>query len=209
MPSHRLDAFIAGVFHNVGDLVSHHRQLLDKLYAIQLQEHPVITSITAALLDTLLNAREAYVAYIENYPMAVYRVEEEMESNATFADFLEVRLISARLTTLLINSWMQRASRHPGARRQDLHTHICRPILRLLRYWLSMEKVLMEASEGHEDWQSIPQLLGVIELLVRDSTPEMTRASQEVALLRSSSSLAAYPTNTMERCQDGVLEMRA
>jgi hypothetical protein len=64
----------------------------------------------------------------------------------------------------------------------------------------------MEASEGHADRQLIPQLLGVIELLIRESTPKMTRACQEVALLRSSSSLATYPTNVMERCQDGVLE---
>jgi hypothetical protein len=106
VPSERLDPFIAGVFHNVGDLVSYHRQLLDKLYVIQLQEHPAITSITAALLDTLLNAREAYAAYMENYPVAVYHVEEEMESNATFAEFLEVRLTSARSNTLLTTLWM-------------------------------------------------------------------------------------------------------
>src|SRR5712671_7217608 len=92
IPRDRLSSFITDVFHNFGDLHSQHRKLLDRLHAIQRDEHPVINSITAAVFDAALNWREAYMEYITNYPIAEYRIVDEMANNPTFKDFVEVRL---------------------------------------------------------------------------------------------------------------------
>jgi hypothetical protein len=91
VPPQRLAGFIADVFHNVAQLVHHHRRLLERLYAIQQDEHPVVHSVTAAVLDAFLNFRDAYLEYIPNYPIAAYRIEDEKASNPRFKEFHDVR----------------------------------------------------------------------------------------------------------------------
>jgi hypothetical protein len=92
IPRERLSAFITDVFHNFGAIHLHHRKLLDSLHAIQQDEHPVINSVTAAIFDAALNWREEYMEYITNYPIAEYRIVDEMENNPAFKEFVEVRL---------------------------------------------------------------------------------------------------------------------
>ncbi len=59
-------------------------------FHIQQEEHPVIRSVTAAVYDAVLNFREAYMEYIPNYPIAAYRIDEEMANNLAFKTFVEV-----------------------------------------------------------------------------------------------------------------------
>jgi hypothetical protein len=92
IPRERLSAFITDVFHNFGAIHLQHRKLLDRLHAIQLDEHPVINSVTAAIFDAALNWREEYIEYIPNYPIAEYRIVDEMANNPAFKEFVEVRL---------------------------------------------------------------------------------------------------------------------
>jgi len=94
VPRERLSIFITDVYHNFGALHSHHRKLLDRLHAIQRDEHPIINSVTAAIFDAALNWREEYMEYITNYPIAEYRIVDEMANNPTFKEFVEVRLQS-------------------------------------------------------------------------------------------------------------------
>lgn len=94
VPRDRLSLFITDVYHNFGALHSHHRKLLDRLHAIQREEHPVLNSVTAAIFDAALNWREEYMEYITNYPIAEYRIVDEMANNITFKEFVEVRLWS-------------------------------------------------------------------------------------------------------------------
>jgi RhoGEF domain len=91
IPRDRLSAFITDVFHNFDVLQLQHRRLLDRLHAIQRDEHPAIHSITAAIFDAAINWREAYMEYITNYPIADYRIDDEMANNSAFKDFVEVR----------------------------------------------------------------------------------------------------------------------
>ena len=92
IPRERLSAFITDVFHNFGAIHLQHRKLLDRLHTIQQDEHPVINSVTAAIFDAALNWREEYMDYITNYPIAEYRIVDEMANNPAFKDFVEVRL---------------------------------------------------------------------------------------------------------------------
>jgi RHO1 GDP-GTP exchange protein 1/2 len=92
IPRERLSAFITDVFHNFGAIHLQHRKLLDRLHVIQQDEHPVIHSVTAAIFDAALNWRDEYMEYITNYPIAEYRIVDEMGNNPGFKDFVEVRL---------------------------------------------------------------------------------------------------------------------
>jgi hypothetical protein len=92
IPRDRLSAFITDVYHNFGALHLQHRKLLDCLHVMQREEHPVIHSVSAAIFDAALNWREEYMEYITNYPIAEYRIVDEMANNPMFKEFVEVRL---------------------------------------------------------------------------------------------------------------------
>lgn len=64
--------------------------MLDRLHEIQREEHPVIHSITAAIFDAALNWRDAYMDFIPHYPIAAYRVDDEITTNLAFKTFVEV-----------------------------------------------------------------------------------------------------------------------
>ena len=90
IPRARLAQFLDDVFHNHHELYGHHRTLVDKLHHIQREEHPRIRTITAVVFDVALNFREAYMEYIPNYPIAAYRIDEEMATNPAFKSFVNV-----------------------------------------------------------------------------------------------------------------------
>ena len=95
IPRDRLDTFIRDVFHNFGELHAHHKRLLDQFFEIQREEHPIIRSVTAAMYDAVLNFRDAYLEYIPNYPIAAYRIDDEMENNPAFKAFVEASYLAA------------------------------------------------------------------------------------------------------------------
>ena len=92
IPQARLGQFLEDVFHNHDELYSHHRILVDKLHHIQREEHPRIRSITTVIFDAAPNFQEAYIEYISNYPIAAYRIDEEMATNPAFKAFVNVSL---------------------------------------------------------------------------------------------------------------------
>lgn len=92
IPRARLEQFLLDVFDNFADLHFHHRKLLEKLHQIQREEHPVIKSITAAMFDAALHFRPAYMEYVPNYPIAEYRIIDEMNNNPAFKMFVHVRI---------------------------------------------------------------------------------------------------------------------
>ena len=96
IPSQRLEQFIQDVFHNYRELYEHHDKLVEKFHLTQREQHPHIRSITAAVFDTALYFREAYMEYVPNYPIAAYRIDDEMANNPAFKTFVEVcgRLIA-------------------------------------------------------------------------------------------------------------------
>lgn len=96
-----MNGFITDVFHNFAELHSHHRKLLDQLHDIQRDEHPRIKSITAPMFDAALNFRDAYMEYIPNYPIAAYRIDDEMANNIDFKTFVDVRLVHLLRFTFL------------------------------------------------------------------------------------------------------------
>ena len=94
IPPDRLDQFIEDVFHNYGQVYEFHKKLVDELHEIQREQHPRINSITAAIFDAALNFRDAYMEYIPNYPIAAYRIDDEMANNLAFKTFVDVSRLS-------------------------------------------------------------------------------------------------------------------
>lgn len=90
IPRERLNQFINDVFHNFHELHVHHKRMVDQFHEIQREEHPTIRSISAPVFDAALNFREAYMEYVPNYPIAAYRIDDEMATNPAFKKFVEV-----------------------------------------------------------------------------------------------------------------------
>ncbi|PCH44559.1 Dbl homology domain-containing protein [Wolfiporia cocos MD-104 SS10] len=180
IPRDRLNQFIDEVFHNFAELHAHHRKMLNTFHEIQREEHPVIRSITAGVYDAVLNFREAYMEYIPNYPIAAYRIDDEMATNAAFKAFVES------------------CTRHPDARKLDMKAFINRPIPRLLRYELLLKGILEETPEGHEDRETIPQVLELIKALGKETEPGVVSAKQKVEVWRYNSNLVFKPGEAID-----------
>ena len=70
---------------------------------------------------------------------------------------------------------------------------INRPIPRLLRYELLLKGILEETPEGHEDRETIPQVLEVIKALGKETEPGVVSAKQKVEVWRYNSNLVFKP----------------
>ncbi|KAH9479303.1 Rho1 guanine nucleotide exchange factor 1 [Psilocybe cubensis] len=175
IPIERLNQFLTEVFHNFNELHAYHRRLMDKLHEIQREEHPVIRSITPAIFDAALNFREAYMEYIPNYPIAAYRIDDEMNNNPAFKQFVNHTV------------------RHPDAHRLDMKSFINRPIPRLLRYELLLQSILSETPPYHEDRSEIPTVIDLIKTLGRETEPGVISSKQKVELWKYSSNLVFKP----------------
>ena len=68
---------------------------MEKFHEIQREQHPNVRSVTAAVFDAALNWREAYMEYIPNYPIAAYRIDDEMANNPAFQTFVDVWIHSS------------------------------------------------------------------------------------------------------------------
>lgn len=175
IPRDRLPTFLQDVFHNFAELHGHHRRMLDSLYEIQREEHPFIRSITAPVFDAALNWRDAYLEYIPHYPIAAFRIDDEMANNASFKAFIE------------------QCTRHPDSRKLDLKAFINRPIPRLLRYELLLKSILEVTPPGHDDLEAIPNVLEVIKDLGKATEPGVQAAKQKVELWRYHADLVFKP----------------
>ncbi|KAF9038576.1 CNH domain-containing protein [Panaeolus papilionaceus] len=171
----RVDRFIDEVFHNYNELYEYHKKLVDKLHEIQREQHPEIHSITAPLYDAALHFHDAYMEYIPNYPIAAYRIDDEMVTNLSFKSFVD------------------QCVRHPDAHRLDMKNFINRPIPRLLRYELLLKGIMDETEPGHEDLDTIPNLIDVIKALGKESEPGVHAAKQKVEVWRYNTSLVFKP----------------
>ena len=90
IPHERLSSFLHDAYHNYVELLHLHRRLLESLHVIQRDEHPLIRSVTAPILDAALNWHDAYMEYVPNYPISHYRIDDEMQTNPAFKAFAEV-----------------------------------------------------------------------------------------------------------------------
>ena len=90
IPHERLEPFIRDAFRGFGELYAHHRSLSEQLFEIQREQYPIIRSATAPIRRVISNSRDAYLDYISNYPIAAYRIDDEIAKNPRFKAFVQV-----------------------------------------------------------------------------------------------------------------------
>lgn len=91
IPPQELDEFIEEVFGNISELRQCNRRLLDVLSVRQREQQPVIQRIGDVFLNAAADFRGVYPLYVGHLPVAEKRIKEEVEGNAEFRRFLEVR----------------------------------------------------------------------------------------------------------------------
>jgi hypothetical protein len=155
------------------------------------------------MFDAALNFRDAYMEYIPNYPIAAYRIDDEMANNIDFKTFVDVRLVLLLRFALL--TIMQQCIRHPDAHRLDMKSFINRPIPRLLRYELLLKGIMDETPATHEDREAIPQVLEIIKALGKETEPGVQSAKQKVQLWCYNSNLQFKPNESVVSLQEFFL----
>lgn len=88
---YRIDDFIDEIFGNILDLRECNRRLLEVLLVRQREAGHVIDRIGDVFLGAASDFRLAYPTYLGNLPLGEQKLKEEMEGNAKFRLFLEVR----------------------------------------------------------------------------------------------------------------------
>lgn len=84
---------------------------------------------------------------------------------------------------------------------------INRPIPRLLRYELLLKGIMDETEPGHEDLETIPNVIDVIKTLGKESEPGVASAKQKVELWRYNSNLQFNKGENVVSCFVQVNEL--
>jgi len=76
---------------------------------------------------------------------------------------------------------------------------INRPIPRLLRYELLLKGIVEETPEGHEDHETIPNVIDIIKSLGKETEPGVQTAKQKVEMWRYGANLVFKSGETIVR----------
>ena len=98
------------VFDSQQEVFSLHRKLLRYFQDIQFDEHPIIHSIGPTLLAFAREWEDVFTRYVQKYPTASRRVDEELGKNNALRAFVEVCLpilICLHVTNMLVVSACQ------------------------------------------------------------------------------------------------------
>ncbi|KAH9957979.1 CNH domain-containing protein [Lactifluus volemus] len=79
-----------------------------------------------------------------------------------------------------------------------MNNFVNRPVPRLTRYELLLKGIMEASTEGHEDHESIPQLIEVIKSLLKETEPGVTSANQKVELWLYNSNLVFKPGEVVD-----------
>jgi hypothetical protein len=81
---------------------------------------------------------------------------------------------------LLYKNFIERCSEDPRFRKRDFKTLLSRPITRLPRLKLILERVQNLTFEGHPDLETIPIVLTVLQDFIKSSEPGIAAAEDKV-----------------------------
>ena len=161
-----IDDFIDDVFGNILDLRECNRRLLETMYVRQREQSPIIHGIGDIFLDAATEFRLAYPNYVGHFPLAEKRMKDELEHNAEFCLFLEVRdfwFPPCAHILILLNK--QQCARHPDAHRLDLKHFLSRPAEHLQKYPITLEAIMNETTEGNPDADFLKEAIEAIKKL--------------------------------------------
>lgn len=158
----KLRPFIHEVFWNLGQISVHHEHMLTALFERQLDQHPLVQSVTDIILETCFQFQSEYESYIKHYPLAEERHRTELSRNKNYQAF------------------MQKCSQDPRVRKRDMITFLSRPVTRLPRLHLILEHIQKITQPGHPDLEDLPILLSILSDFLKSTQPGIAAAENRV-----------------------------
>jgi len=113
------------------------------------------------ILDAFLFTPE-YESYIKHSPLSLERHLKELDRNSRYKDFI------------------QSCSEDPRLRKRDFKTLVSRPVTRLPRLQLILERIQKGTDADHPDLETIPILLMVLRDFIKSSEPGIVAAEEKV-----------------------------
>ncbi|KAG1805037.1 uncharacterized protein HD556DRAFT_1328030 [Suillus plorans] len=160
--SDRLRPFVQEVFWNLGQIFVHHERMLAALFERQLDQHPLVQSVTDIVLETCFQFQADYESYIKHYPIAEERHRTELSRNKNYQVFI------------------QKCSQDPRMRKRDMITFLSRPVTRLPRLHLILEHIQKITEPGHPDLEDLPLLLNILSDFLKSTQPGIAAAENRV-----------------------------
>jgi hypothetical protein len=136
------------VFFNFDRILEHERGLRAALYERQREQHPVITSLMDIVLDVVLAFREDYESYIKvGYPFHTMLKRSSKIFGSTHP-LAEARHRREMRRSEAYQAFLSETGKDPRVKKRDLITFISRPITRLSRLNVILERVQKYTPEG-------------------------------------------------------------
>ncbi|KAI0264429.1 hypothetical protein BC834DRAFT_826441 [Gloeopeniophorella convolvens] len=158
----RRSTVVTQVFGGLDTILTHHRRMLAALFERQREQHPLVQSVTDVILGNVLQFGYVYETYIKHSPFSLAYHKQELERNNRYASFI------------------QGCSEDPRLKRRDFKALLSRPLTRLPRIKLIMERIEKLTPEGHDDRVAIPTLLSALQSYVKSSEPGIAAAEDKV-----------------------------
>ncbi|KAH9945453.1 uncharacterized protein BXZ73DRAFT_86925 [Epithele typhae] len=162
IPQSRARTFINEVFFNMEKILAHHQRMLDRLFERQLEQFPLVQSVTDIIMHYSLEFSQEYETYIKHYPIAEMRHRSELRRNQRYQDML------------------QQCAQDPRVRKRDIITFLSRPVTRLPRLELLLRTILKHTEPDHPDADEIPVALTVYSQVIKSTQPGIQAAEEKV-----------------------------
>ena len=144
-------------------------------------------SFDSPILDAFRFTPE-YESYIKHSPLSLELHRKELDRNPLYSDFI------------------RKCSEDPRLRKRDFKTLLSRPITRLPRLKLVLERIQKLTAADHPDLETIPIVLTVMQDFIKSSEPGIEAAEGKVnywalheTLVFSREEIIVSPTYIMTR----------
>ncbi|TIA88877.1 hypothetical protein E3P81_03291 [Wallemia ichthyophaga] len=171
IPQQRRQQFLRDAVFNLSNLVANHKRGLMRIFDRQNEEHPLIESVADLILRACIIWQDDYEAYIKHWPIQEATLKSEMQSNKAFAAHCEA------------------CSRHPKAQRQNIIALLQRPVFRLPRYPLLLNRMLDYTPEDHSDRENLPIAARAISDIAKSTQPGIEQSNNKVKFWEMASAL--------------------
>ncbi|KAI0040258.1 hypothetical protein FA95DRAFT_1611936 [Auriscalpium vulgare] len=162
MSQEKMKGFTKEVFGNIEKILANHQRMLGSLFNRQREQHPLVQSVADIILDNALIFMPEYETYIKHSPISMEYHRKELKRNPKYQVFI------------------QACTQDPRLQRRDFKTFVFRPVTRLPRLKLIMERVEALTDVEHPDKETIPLVLAILGDLIRSTEPGIVSAEDKV-----------------------------
>lgn len=176
IPPNRLDKFINTVFGKVDSMQRVSKDhLLAQLKYRQNEQGPWIAGFSDIFREWIRKAKDEYITYSTDYPVASFTVRKEAARNVLFRQFLE------------------HVRNHKRSDRLGWDTFLKAPITRLQRYSLLLSTVLKNTVQDSEEKANLARAIEEIRLVTKDCDRLVDEMGKKVSLQELQNQLVFRP----------------